>query len=143
MSSRFLSDCSFGFRDLCPRERNTLWIKSMFLSCGGYSIFSAYFSPKSRLMASGRFSRSITMTPSKMIAVFEVSKCSDCGESWLSSWYRSQYPDRNLGCHTHSPNFKNRNRILQLLLLINGKSHKSICHLKNHNVLRTPNPNCC
>lgn len=87
MSSMFLRDCSFGFRDLCPRERNTLWIKSkVFLSCGGYSKLSAYISPKSSHMASGRFSiLSITMAPSRIIAVCEFSKCSACEESWLPS----------------------------------------------------------
>ncbi len=94
ISSRSLSDCSFGIRDLCPRERNTLWIKSkVFLSCGGYTKFREYISPKSRHMASGRFSRSsISMTPSKMIAVFEASKCSACGESWLSSGTTASIP---------------------------------------------------
>lgn len=39
---RFLSDFIFGFMDLCPSDRSTLWMKSkLYFSCRGYSKFRA------------------------------------------------------------------------------------------------------
>ncbi len=111
---------------------------------------SVHISAKKVDMPSGRFSRSsITMTPSKMIAVFEASKCSACGGILAIFWYHSQYPDGNLGCVTFTVLIKKKEQqYYNSCYIINGKSHKSICHLKNQDhllghVLRTTNKNCC